>query len=140
MISTHISRASALLLSAGGLALLFAPDVFLPHLVPGFPKTALWFGQLLAAASLALATLNWRSRSLLLGGIYGRPVVETNAILYFVAATVLLNRFTRAPPPRAGWLVVVLVVPFAAVYGWLLFRGPFERDFQIQRRLERRQG
>ena len=121
------------MLLAGGLALLFAPDVVLPRLGPGIPPTAAWVGQLLAAACLALATLNWHSRSLLLGGIYGRSVVETNAMFYFIAATVLLNRFVRFAPPPAGWLVVACIVPFAAVYAWLLFRGPFERDIEIRR-------
>ena len=133
MISTHVSRVSAWFLLAGGLILLFAPDVVLPRLVPGLPPTAAWVGQLLAAACLALATLNWHSRSLLLGGIYGRSVVETNAMFYFVAATVLLNRFVRFPPPLAGWLVVTGMVPFAAVYAWLLFRGPFARDLEMRR-------
>ncbi|HEU0076918.1 MAG TPA: hypothetical protein VFQ76_04665, partial [Longimicrobiaceae bacterium] len=91
MFSTQVSRASAGLLLAGGLALLFAPDVVLPRLVPGFPAGGVWLGQLLAAAWLALAALNWLSRAALLGGIYGRPVVLCNAAFYFIAALVLLR-------------------------------------------------
>ena len=37
MTSTNISRASAILLVAGGMVLLFAPDVVLPRIIPGFP-------------------------------------------------------------------------------------------------------
>ena len=118
----------------GGLALLFASDVILPRLIPVLPAEAAWLGQLLAAAWLALAALNWLSQSALLGGIYGRPVVATNAVLYFIMAMVLLKIIARRDAPAALWLIVVPVVLFAGIYGWLLYRGPIERDFEIHRR------
>jgi hypothetical protein len=118
----------------GGVSLLFAADDILPRMIRGFPAEAAWLGQLLAAAWLGVANLNWMSRSMLLGGIYGRAVVTTNAVLYFVAATALLNNFNRSETPVATKVVAVVVVFFAAAYGWLMFRGPFERDFQEQRR------
>ena len=122
------------MLLLGGLALLFASDAILPRLIPAFPAAGTWLGQVLAAAWLAIATLNWLSRSVLLGGIYGRPVVLTNAVLYFITAMVLLKIVTWADAPPALWLVVVLTVLLAGAYGWLLFRGPLERDFEIYRR------
>lgn len=134
MISTHISRASAVFFLLSGLGLLFASDVILPRLIPTFPPSAVWLGQLLAAAWLALAALNWLNQSALLGGIYGRPVVVSNAACYFIAATVLLKIVTRQAAPAALWLFLVPVALFAAIYGWLLLRGPIERDFQLHRR------
>jgi hypothetical protein len=126
--STLISRASALVLLIGGVALLFVPDAVLPRLVPGYPAAALWLGQLLGAAWLGVAALNWLNRSAVLGGLYRRPVVFTNLVLYFVSAMVLLK-----VAQRTGFSVVLvaLAVPavvLAIVYGALLLRGPFERD------------
>ena len=135
MFSSLVSRASAALLAALGLALLFAPDALLPRLVPRFPPAALWLGQLLGAAAIALAALDWLSRSLLLGGIYGRSVVMPNAAFFFIAALVLLRAASRAASDDAATLWVagaVLAVP-ALVYGWLLLRGPLERDLQARR-------
>lgn len=134
MFSTQVSRASAGLLLVGGLALLFVPDAILPRLVPGFPPGGLWLGQLLAAALLALAVLDWLHRSALLGGIYGRPVVMSNAAFYFIAAMVLLRRMMGREAPAVLWIVAVPVAVLAAVYVWLLRRGPVERDLQIYRR------
>ena len=134
MISTLVSRASAGVLLLGGVAFLFASDVILPRLTPAFPAAGAWLGQLLAAAWLAVAALNWLSRWLLLGGIYGRPVVLANAVLYFIAATVLLKIVTRGEVHAALWLLVAVAVLFAGIYGWLLFRGPLARDFEIHRR------
>ena len=134
VISTLITRASAILLALGGLVLLFASDAVLPRLVPGFPPAGGWLGQLLGAAWLGVAALNWASQPSLLGGIYGRPVVLTNAALYFIAAMVLLKIVIRPNAPAPVWIVAVPVALFAGIYMWLLFRGPFERDFQSQAR------
>ena len=132
MISTVITRASAGFLSLAGLVLLFASDVILPRLIAGFPPASAWLGQLLAAAWLGVACLNWVSQPALLGGIYGRPVVLTNSALYFIATTSLLKIVVRPDAPAVLWVVTVPMALFAAIYLWLRFRGPFERDFRIQ--------
>ena len=133
MISTLITRASAAVLALGGLSLLFAADAILPRLIPAFPPAGAWLGQLLAAAWLAVALLNWASQPGLLGGIYGRPVVLTNAALYFIAATVLIKIVIKPGAPAALWLLVLPATAFAVIYGWLLFRGPFASDFERTR-------
>ena len=137
LVSTRVSRASALALLIGGLALLFAPDALLPRLVPGFPPAGAWLGQLLAAAWLGVAALDWTSQRTVLGGIYGRPVVLANAALYFITATSLARAAIARDAGRAGgvalWAMLALAAGFAAVYGWLLFRGPAARDLERQR-------
>jgi hypothetical protein len=133
MISTRLSQASALLLLLGGLALLFAADALLPRLVPGFPAAGAWLGQLLGAAWLGVAALDWLARGTPLGGIYGRPVVMANAVLHFVSATSLLRAAARDGAPAALWLLAVPTALLAAAYGWLLLRGPLERDLAAHR-------
>lgn len=131
MLCTLISRANAVFLAVGGLVLLFAPDLVLAGLLPGYPPTGTWLAQLLAAAWLGLASLNWISRGALLGGIYGRPVVAANAVSHFVAATSLLKAALRPDQPAALWLLAAPLALFAGIYGWLLLRGPFERDVAV---------
>jgi len=133
LISTSITRISGILQLLGGLVLLFVPDVMLPRLIPGFPAGGAWLGQLLAAAWLGFAALNWLSQSALLGGIYGRAVVVGNATFYFVAALSLFKVITRQGVPPAFWLVFIPVAALACVYSWLMFRGPVERDLQTFR-------
>lgn len=131
MISRHISRASAVLLFLGGIALLFASDTILPRLIPGFPPTGAWLGQLLGAGWLAVAALDWVGQSTLLGGIYGRSQVLANVTLHFVSASTLLRLVVRGEAPVTLWILAFVFAMFAFVYGWLLFRGPFERDFAV---------
>jgi len=129
VISTQISRVSAVFLAVCGGGLLFASDEILPWLIPAFPPGAAWLGQTVAAGWLGVASLNWLSQSMLLGGIYGRQVVSTNATVYFITATVLLKVVARGDAHIAVWLLFVPVVILAGIYVWLLFRGPIERDF-----------
>ena len=125
-VSGLVSRVSAALLLLGGAAMLFAPDLLLPRLVPGFPTAGLWMGQLLGAAWLGLAALNWLQRATRLGGIYGRPVVLANLVFYFVAAMALLRPALGAGTPAPIWWVVLPCLVLSVVYAALLFRGPFE--------------
>jgi hypothetical protein len=133
LISTLVSRVSALILAFGGLVLLFAGDAVLPQLMPGFPSAGAWLGQLVAAAWLAVAALNWTSQWALLGGIYGRPVVLANGTLYFIAATSLARAVAQDRAPAALWVLLVPAATFAVVYGWLLLRGPLQSDLARQR-------
>jgi uncharacterized protein (DUF2164 family) len=126
MISAWITRVSAAVLGLGGLALLFLPDVLLPALVSGFPAEAAWVGQFLGAAWLGVAALNWLQRAARLGGIYGRPVVLANLVLYFVSAMVLVRVLLGGGGTAGLWLLAVPMLVLAAVYGALLLRGPFD--------------
>ncbi|HEY4320049.1 MAG TPA: hypothetical protein VGM77_02635 [Gemmatimonadales bacterium] len=133
MISALISRASAAFLAVGGLALLFAPDDILPRVIPNFPVTASWLGQLIAAGWLALAVLNWFSRASVLGGIYARPIVLANALFYFIGATTLFRSIRGHVDLSVLWWVAVPVTLFAAIYIRLLFGGPINADVDTAR-------
>lgn len=133
MMSSHISRVSAVLQLGIGLPLLLGADVILPAVIPSTPPSAAWLGQILAAALLALAALNWLSRSALLGGIYSRPVVSANGAFYFVASTSLVRAATRGQLPSAVWIVLVPLIVLAGVYVWLLYRGPIAGDLKTYR-------
>lgn len=134
MLSSHLSRASALLLGMAGFAFVFAAREMLTRLAPGTPPTATWIGQLLGAALVGLGCLNWFNRYTLLGGIYARAVVLANMTFYVVGSLSILRASAAltATRPMALGVAVVLGV-FAACYAWLLLRGPLERDIATYR-------
>lgn len=129
MFSSVVSLVSALVLFISGLVMLFAPDVVLPAIISDFPVSGAWLGQLLAAAWLGVAALNWLQRRAILGGIYGRPTVLANAALYFVSALSLLRVLLGHGTPSLLWLAAVVAGALAVAYGALLLRGPFG-DFE----------
>ncbi|MGH7483021.1 MAG: hypothetical protein ACRELV_12775 [Longimicrobiales bacterium] len=94
-----------------------------------------WVGQLVGAGWLAMAGLNWLSRSAVLGGIYGRSVVFANVSLYLISALVLVKAAV-GPGSGAGlWVLTMVAAVLAAVYGWLLLRGPAERELDLSGRV-----
>lgn len=123
MISSTVSRASAVFLGILGLALLFGSDVILPTVILDFPPSGAWFGQLLAATWLGIALFNWTARGSILGGIYGRPIVQLNVIVYVVSALSLVKSGHLSVPL---WVVAGLMILFAVVYTAMMFRGPFD--------------
>lgn len=128
MRSTQVTRASALVLVLAGAALLFAPVEALSRTVPDIPPSAAWLGQLLGAAWLGLATMNWLARFTMVGGIYGRAIVSANAAAYFVSAMVMLSAGRRLGFSTSMLVIAIVALVMAAVYGYLLFRGPFAAD------------
>lgn len=125
MISSILSRASALVLTLTGLPLLFASDEVLPLLLPGIPASSAWLGQLLAAAWLSVAFHDWNARGQVLGGVYGRPTVSLNLTLYAISALGLVR--VEAPTPLLRAVTVVFAL-MAVAYGMVLLRGPFDRS------------
>ena len=69
-----LQTVSLAVLGVCGVVGLFAPEVLLSAINMAF-VTPHWPVQLLAAAWLGLATLNWSTRGFAMGGILGRPVV-----------------------------------------------------------------
>jgi hypothetical protein len=128
MTSSLLSRVSAALLLFGGVALLFAPDAILPRLIPGYPSDEGWFGQLLGAAWLAMAELNWLSRFTVLGGIYGRSVVSANMTLFLISAIAFWKATGRPEAGPAVWLPFAVTALLALAYAALMFKGPLPAD------------
>ncbi|MCX7515146.1 hypothetical protein [Frateuria sp. STR12] len=130
--STAITTSSALVLAAGGVALLFGSDELLPRMIPGMPASATVLGQLVAAGWLAVAWLNWSQRRTIVGGIYGRPMVMANFALYMISAFSLAHP-ALAGAPRALGVFAVVSGLLALVYAVLLLRGPFGADAPASR-------
>ena len=109
---------STAVLALCGAVGLFAPEVLLSAIGMAF-VTPHWPVQLLAAAWLGLAMLNWSTRGFTIGGILGRPIILANFTHFFVAALSTVRPVLAGGRP--GPLVVLVVFGlFAAAYGYLL--------------------
>lgn len=128
MHSRLVSATSAILLASAGVVLLFAADDLLPWLIDGYPATGAWLGQLVGAGYLAVANLNWMTRRSVIGGLFGRPVVVANTTLFFVSFLSLATAGSAAGWPMSLSLGALITGLMVALYGWLMFRGPFRAD------------
>lgn len=117
--------ASALFDGALGVLLLFAPDEVGGML--GTPAGSAVLVQVLAAALLGFAVLNWIGRHHKLGGIYGRGIVASNQMHFTVGALVLVRHGFAASVSVAHWILAALYVVQALFFSQLMFgwRMPF---------------
>ena len=111
---------SALCQAALGALLLFAPLEVSSALMP--TARADGFPQLLGAALIGFAAMNWIARGAALGGIYGRAVVIGNQTHFVVGALVLLNRgLDEGGNTSAYWVLAGLYALGAAFFVSLAF-------------------
>jgi hypothetical protein len=126
--STAITTFSAVVLAAGGIALLFGSEELLTPVVPGAAAGVTLLGQLVAGGWLAMAWLNWNQRHLVIGGIYGRPTVLANFTLYLVSSSSLAHRLIGGDTPAVLLALALLFGVLTLAYAMLLLRGPFGSD------------
>lgn len=84
------------------------------------------FIQVIGAAYLAFAMLNWMSRGATIGGIYGRPLVTAN-VLHFTMVAIVLVKWAAAGAPPGIMIFAGLYAVFAVWFGAVMFGGPKSR-------------
>ena len=81
--------------------------------------------QLLGAALLAFAMLNWMAKGAPLGGIYGRPIMTANLVHFTVGGIALVKAAVVGDLSAALLAVTIGYVLFAVCFGLVMFgRGP----------------
>ena len=114
-----LMASSALVLLVCGLSVSFFTPELLEIFVGEIDAVALVFGQLLGAAWLGFAFMNWMGRGTSMGGIYGRPVSMPNFVhfmivgitltkLAFVVAHPVVIAGALASAVFAGWFALVV--------------------------------
>ena len=109
---------SAAAFGLAGVGLLFAPDLVGSALIPGAAGP---LAQLLGAALLGFATMNWTARGMALGGIYGRAVVAANQAHAFIGALVLVRWVVDRGATLPMWVLTGVYLLAAVYFSWLMF-------------------
>ena len=120
----QMMAASAALMAIAGFALLMAPAGVLSLYGVVLPPPELVLAQLLGAALLGNANINWLARSAVLGGIYGRPLIAGNLTHCLVGALVILRAALGGAGRPAVWATLGLYALCTAGFASLLSRRP----------------
>jgi hypothetical protein len=112
---------SAIAYAVMAIPLIFAPDEMAARLVPAGSPLVL---QLLGAALFGFAMLNWMSRGIRIGGIYGRPLVVANLAHASVAALSLVRPVFRSGGAPPVLVALVIYSAVAVAFGSRLFVQP----------------
>ena len=115
--------AAAIGYSAAGLPLIFAPVEMLTLFGTSPSEGSAWTAQMLGAALMGLAFLDWLQRYAEVGGILGRPVLIANLAFTTIAFFASLSSYRHQAAPAFLASAVVLGVLMLA-FGIRLFGRP----------------
>ena len=79
--------------------------------------------QILGAAVLGFATMNWYSRNTIIGGILGRLIVAPNFTFTFIATAVLARTLIPEGGSALAWVGLATYAMLALLFGIKMF-GP----------------
>ncbi len=116
--------ASALVMALIGLSLTFAPQEVLHALGNEATGWQLTFLQLSGALYCGFALLNWTAKAVVLGGIYGRPIVIGNLVHFTIGALALIKTRSGHSIDPFLWAMIVVYVLFAALFGYVMYTHP----------------
>ncbi|MBK9759685.1 MAG: hypothetical protein IPO90_06870 [Flavobacteriales bacterium] len=124
MNTRYLMIASAFFMAAIGLALTFAPQEILHRFDSDATSWEQTLAQLCGALYCAFALMNWTAKSLLLGGIYGRPIVIGNLVHFTMGALLLLKMSSAPSDEPVRWVLISAYAVFAVVFGYVMMTHP----------------
>jgi hypothetical protein len=117
---------SAILMGLGGAALEFAPHEILRYFGAESSGAAPLFLQLGGALYLGFAMTDWMAKSILIGGIYARPLAVGNLSHFLIGALALLKYAFAAPNAGLVWPVAIVYSLLAIFFGIVVFTHPLK--------------
>lgn len=123
-----LMTASAVFMGLIGIALSFMPDEVLGTLdqVPN-PTLALIL-QLTGALYFGFAITNWMAKTVLIGGIYSRPLSIGNFSHFFIAGLALIKSSVNSNTSSTYIIILTIIyVIFAILFGYVFFTNPIKK-------------
>lgn len=117
---------SALLMAVCGAALLFVPHEILNYFGTPNGGIGVLFVQLAGALFFGFAMMNWMAKTVLIGGIYARPLAIGNFAHFSIGALGLLKFAYAAQNSYAVWTFALFYTIFAILFGIVLFTHPLK--------------
>ena len=124
---------SALLMAVCGILLQFAPHEILNYFNVESNGIQPLFVQIIGALYLGFAMMNWMAKSVLIGGIYARPLGMGNFLHFTVGALALLKYAMSAPNLWVVWVATISYSILAILFGKVLFTHPLKAKDDLKK-------
>ena len=111
-------------LAVCGVSLQFLPSEIIRHFGVESGGILPIFIQLIGALYLGFAMMNWMARSLVIGGIYARPLSMGNLVHFTVGGIALVKFYISDQCSWVVWLAAVIYSLFAIVFAIVMFTHP----------------
>lgn len=116
-----LMASSAFVMAVLGVAATFLPQEIIAALGGGGGRTLPLLVQVLGAAYLGFAMLNWMAKESLIGGIYSRPVSMGNFLHFAIAGIALVKAVAAGERAVAVLVCTAIYVVFAVAFGAVVF-------------------
>lgn len=123
-----LMTASSVFMGLIGIALTFIPDEVL-KILEQVPNVTLTLSlQLTGALYFGFAMTNWMAKTVLIGGIYARPLGIGNFSHFLIAGLALIKSSINADIANSyTYTLTVFYVMFAILFGYVLFTHPKQK-------------
>jgi hypothetical protein len=124
MNSKFLMTASAVVMGFLGISASFFPKEILTmaELSPNIILNL--FIQIIGALYVGFAVMNWMAKTVLIGGIYARPLAMGNFAHFMIAAIALAKAVINNTVPQYLWILAVIYLIFAVWFAIVLFTHP----------------
>jgi hypothetical protein len=121
MNTKFLMGSSALVMAALGVGATFLPQEIVASLGGGSGRTLPLLVQILGAAYLGFAMLNWMAKESLIGGIYSRPVSMGNFLHFAIAGIALVKAVAAGERALIVLACTAIYAVFALAFGAVVF-------------------
>jgi len=115
---------SALVMGVLGIAASFFPDEIIKAIGVTPTKSLRLFVQIAGALYFGFAVTNWMAKTVLIGGIYARPLAMGNFAHFMIAAIALIKAAIDNSDSAYLLVITVIYALFAILFGMVVFRNP----------------
>ena len=127
MNSKYTMAASAIVMGLLGLAASFFPKEILMNAGISPTETLILFVQVAGALYIGFAIMNWMAKTVLIGGIYAKPLAVGNFAHFLIAAIALLKSATNHSVSTYLWIAAIIYSIFALLFGIIVFTSPVKK-------------
>jgi len=124
MNSKNVMVASSVFTGLLGLAASFFPKEILNTFGLSQTETLTLFIQISGALYIGFAVMNWMAKTVLIGGIYARPLAMGNFAHFMIAAIALIKSALNNSVLQYLWFGAILYSILAVLFGIVLFTNP----------------
>ena len=118
--------ASALIMGLFSIIATFLPNEILLALGQIPTTTFILLIQITGALYFGFAIMNWMAKTVLIGGIYARPLAMGNFSHFMIVSLALIKFLISHSVTPYLWVVAILYSLFAILFGKVLFTSPIK--------------
>lgn len=119
--------ASAIFMGFAGLSTTFLPAEILNYVGLSSSVLPTLLIQITGALYLGFALMNWMAKTLLIGGIYSKPLCIGNFLHFTIAGLALIKAAFSHPDLKIILVAAIAYSLFAILFGFVLFTNPTKK-------------